>query len=97
MKHTRMKTNTQILIHLSLIQNVGPSSVLKIITRLHKKSCESHANPQLAMPNFNLENLYRYNISDFRNTFGFSMRVAELITNGLKSKKITRARDKFNK
>lgn len=65
-------TNTQILLHLSLIPHIGPATALKLIKKLQKTD---------------LSELYRYKINDFIYTFELSPRVAKLLVAGLADKK----------
>lgn len=81
-----MTKNANILLHLSLIPNIGPAAILKIISVLYKAFYESHTHPQIAAPSFDLERLHKYRIQDFQNTFGLSNRVAHLIVEGLQDK-----------
>lgn len=63
-----------ILLHLSLIDGLGPVSIKNII---EKKS-----------NNFDLYDLYNFNISDFINIFGFSERLSNTVITGLQDFKL---------
>jgi len=83
-----MQKNTQALLHLSLIKDIGPASVLKIIQVLHEDFCAAQRHPHLAKPTFNLESLYTYKHKDFIEKFGVSSRIAQLLVTGLGEKKV---------
>jgi len=65
--------NTKLLLHLSLIKNVGPASILKIINKLKN--------------DFYLQDLYFCQVGDFVKKFGLSIRISKIIFDGLKDKK----------
>lgn len=79
--------NTKVLLHLSLIPNIGPASVLKLIHVFYEKFRQTHTHPQITKPTFDLEELYEYEANNFVHKFGVSKRIAHLLSNGLKDKK----------
>ncbi|MBU1008269.1 DNA-processing protein DprA [Candidatus Dependentiae bacterium] len=79
--------NTTTLLHLSLMPNIGPASVLKLIRGFYKDFFETHAHPHLSKPTFDLQQLYHYKTTDFINKFGVSSRIATILVNGLSNKK----------
>jgi len=71
-------SNKEALLHLSLIPQIGPASVLKIIRGLEKEAAQA----------VDLQSLYQYNKRDFAHNFGISQRIAHLLVNGLADKKM---------
>ncbi|MCK4517737.1 DNA-processing protein DprA [Candidatus Babeliales bacterium] len=76
-------TNTTTLLHLSLIKNIGPGSVLKIIHALHKNFYEISENPQLAKPTFDLSQFYQFTTREFQTKFDLTPRISQLLVTGL--------------
>jgi len=66
--------NNLALLHLSLIKNVGPSSILKIIRKLQDGS------------SLNLNEIYKYSSQDFSEKFGISKKISSLISSELSNK-----------
>lgn len=64
---------TKIALHLSLIKNIGPATVEKLVQGLSLE---------------NLKNIYSFNTIDFINLAGVSSRVANILIAGLKDKDI---------
>ncbi len=81
-----LNKNTEILLHLSLAEKIGPATVFKI---LHKLFLDQ--NPELLNPdwsdiakngiNLDLRVIYDYSIFDFVNKFGLSQTCAQQIYN----------------
>ena len=83
-----MNKNTTILLHLSLIKNIGPGSVLKIIHVLYKNFYETSENPELAKPTFDLSQFYKFTANDFQTRFELTPRIANLLVVGLADGKL---------
>lgn len=76
--------NIQVLIHLSLINDIGPATIFRILKKLllDQGLCPSHAEcADLIgkMPEIDLEALYQYSTIDFENKFQISQKQAEVI------------------
>ena len=75
-----MQKNNLALLHLSLIKNVGPSTILKIINKL---------KAQLSVKDgsyLNLSEIYNYSSKDFFEKFGISKNISQTISEELSSK-----------
>ncbi|MFC1894835.1 DNA-processing protein DprA [Candidatus Dependentiae bacterium] len=78
-------SDKKVLLHLCLVQGIGPSSILKILKKFLgeffiKKSLESKDL------NLSLEKIYNYNHDDFIKKIGITNIASDLIVNGLKDK-----------
>ena len=68
-------TNKEILIHLSLIQKIGPATVNKLLESLNSKGID-------------LINIYNFDLKDLVNYTNLNINTCNLIYNGLKDKSI---------
>lgn len=66
--------NCYIILHLSLIEGIGPAVVNAVLKKIPKK--------------FELIDLYKVKLIDFVNQFGLSLKQAQKIVNGLRDTKI---------
>ena len=78
--------NNLVLLHLSLIINIGPVSVLKFIKILFDEFINNQKNAALQKVEFDLMQVYNFTFDDFRNRFGFTIKQAELLVAGLGDK-----------
>ncbi len=85
--------NTKVLLHLSLIQNIGPATVFKILRVLLLDRYPELVNVDWAdvakkKSDLNLSDLYDCSLSDFINRFGLSNGCAKQIYEGLSDTRI---------
>ncbi|MBD3231223.1 DNA-protecting protein DprA [Candidatus Dependentiae bacterium] len=78
--------NREVLLHLSLIKNIGPKIVLKIIKKYLKDSFINYKHPEIVLPKINLSKIYKYRIKDFIINFNLSEKMAAVLFNGLQKK-----------
>lgn len=84
--------NTQILLHLSLIDGIGPATIFKILKKLllvEFLTADHSDYSDLIGKEYkvDLEVLYRYSASDFAGIFEIPFKNAELLESGLKDGK----------
>ena len=83
-----MNKNNLVLLHLSLISNIGPVAVLKFIKILFDEFIKNQKNSVLKKIEFDLMQIYDFTNSDFRTRFGFTINQADLLVSGLRDKKL---------
>lgn len=82
-----MDKNNLVLLHLSLIYGIGPTSVLKFIKNLFDDFLKNKKNPALQAVDFDLTQIYNFTQDEFVKRFNFTLAQADLLFNGLKDKK----------
>lgn len=80
--------NSEILLHLSLIDNIGPATIFKVLHKLLLDQNQTLLNPDWVdvfkkSACLNLSVIYDYSVSDFINIFGLSENCAQRIYTGL--------------
>jgi DNA processing protein len=80
--------NKNILLHLSLIYGVGPSTIIKILRGLFAQQFPDLLQADLmevcsAQEQFNLEVLYTFSVNDFMKVCGLTEKVARDVAHGL--------------
>lgn len=83
-----MENNKKVLLHLSLIENIGPRLILKFLKTLFDQFLQNQKNAALQKIEFNLNQIYNFTADDFIKKFGFTKRQADIISTGLKDKSI---------
>jgi DNA processing protein len=83
-----LDNNKKILLHLSLIENIGPTLVLKFLKTLFDQFLQNQKNAALQKIEFDLNNIYDFSKNDFIQKFGFTQRQAEILSVGLQDKSV---------
>ncbi|MCK4651440.1 DNA-processing protein DprA [Candidatus Babeliales bacterium] len=81
-----MNKNKKILLHLSLISQIGPSVVLKIVKFFFDDFYEQK-NSQIKNLDFDFSQIYRYKSQDFIKKFGLTKSISDILVKGLCDKK----------
>lgn len=86
------KNNKNVLLHLSLIPNVGPATILKIMRGVLLDKYPDLLNAELMelatlQDDLDFENIYNYSCSDFVRKAFISENIAKVVHEGLKDKK----------
>ncbi|MBU4269336.1 DNA-processing protein DprA [Candidatus Dependentiae bacterium] len=81
-----MNKNNMVLLHLSLINGIGPALVLKFIKNLFDDFVKKQRHPGIHDLEFDLFQVYNLRQSDFINIYGFTQKQAGIIYSGLRDK-----------